>query len=180
MLIPHPNGLTTESGSRSLGGYLSELNCIQWSAVVHMLAMFIRTLAVAEWVPEAQTAQSNYHPEDLAIPRNSQRHTLIFALFLFYRPYVTDGAHQSVLDLLFYMAHLDTFVTDSSAPSGTVLIPDPNTPATEAGPRYWGVCLSRLDCIQWSAVQLVLTSTVAHIPLWRKSQMPKTHSCTAN
>ena len=64
----------------------------------------------------------------------------------------------------------------SVGPAGDSVNPHPNTPATEAGPRYWGGYLSRLDRIQWSAIVLVLTSTVAHIPLWRGSQRPKPHS----
>ena len=65
----------------------------------------------------------------------------------------------------------------SVGPAGDSVNPHPNTPATEAGPRYWGGYLSRLDRIQWSAFVLVLTSTVAHIPLRRESQGLKPHSC---
>ena len=49
----------------------------------------------------------------------------------------------------------------SVGPAGDSVNPHPNSLVTEAGPRYWGGYLSRLDRIQWSDFVLVLTSTVA-------------------
>jgi hypothetical protein len=49
----------------------------------------------------------------------------------------------------------------SFGPAGDSVNPHPNSPVTEAGPRYCGGYLTRLDRIQWSDFVLVLTSTVA-------------------